>query len=62
MKKRSLTDCLLLEAFAEPGLGQTARARQLFREIAKMEPSDIDARREMPQWKDTNIMQDTARA
>ena len=62
LKERNLLGCLLLEAYAELGLGQLVHARELFLEVLKMEPSNIDAWQEISQWKQAQSMWDTTGA
>lgn len=57
-----MVNCMALEAYAELGLGQTASARQLFLEIAELEPSNADVRQEISRWKNSKTTRDPTRA
>ena len=61
LKERNLVHCMLLQAYAELGLGQTARALQLFLEVLKLEPSNAAARQELSHWRNAWTMRDPAR-
>lgn len=62
LKRRNKVECLLLEAYAELGLGQSARALELFVEVAELEPANADARQEIARWKTTNATMEKSRA
>jgi tetratricopeptide (TPR) repeat protein len=47
LKKRNAVDCLVLEAYAELGLGQLTRARELFLEIVRLDSSNSEAQQEI---------------
>jgi tetratricopeptide (TPR) repeat protein len=62
LKKRNTVDCLLLQAYAELGLGQTVRARKLFLEVATLEPSNANARQEITRLNRANTIREETRA
>ncbi len=62
LKKRNLVDCLVLEAYAELGLGQPARARELFLEVAELDPVNAEAGQEIPRLSDANAIRVHTRA
>ncbi len=62
LKKRDDLNFLLLEAYAELGLGQPARARKLFLEIMDLEPGNAAARQEFSRLNDANAVLEKAHA
>jgi len=62
LKRRNRVECLVLEAYAELGLGHAARARELFLEAEQLAPANSDARRELLRLKDANAIRENKRA
>jgi tetratricopeptide (TPR) repeat protein len=53
LKMRNAVDCLVLEAYAELGLGHLAHAQELFLKAARLDPSNSEARQEIARLQDT---------
>lgn len=47
LRKRNTVESLVLEAYAELGLGQAERAVQLFSQVAELDPANAPARQEL---------------
>jgi tetratricopeptide (TPR) repeat protein len=62
LNKRNTVECLVLEAYAELGLGHPPRALELFREVAKLDASHIMAAQEILQLEGTTARRDQTSA
>lgn len=62
LKRRNKIESLVLEAYAELGLGQAARAKELFLKVIKLDPANADARQEITRLKTSNAIMEKSRA
>ena len=59
--ERNRVDCLLLEGYAELGLRHPERALELFREVARLDPSNGSARGEIARWTESTFIREDVR-
>jgi tetratricopeptide (TPR) repeat protein len=62
LAKRNTVDCLILQAYAELGLGHPERAQRLFAETAELEPDNVAAWQEISRLKHADETQESHRA